>query len=291
MNTNLKFGDYSATIEPQNGGLVSNLRWHGIDLLYSPKSRPQAPNGIHLFGCWPLVPFANRAFEGKLRFNKAEIQLPLNDTNSTMHGFGWQNTWKVEAQTASSIIMKHESGSGFAPYNYKATQTIELSEQGALFLLDVQNLGDSPLPYGIGFHLWFNCDERTSLSAKADAMMHLGADYRPIGKLALDEASNFNHTKPIKTGQEIAVNYLGWDGVARLNYSDHTITIEASDTLRTPVFWTPANADFVCFEPQSHASGAPSELAAQAHAPLATLKPQEKLQGWMRIGAQNAKNI
>jgi aldose 1-epimerase len=288
----LECGDYNVTIEPEKGGLVSSLRWRDIDLLYSPIARPQSPNGIHLYGCWPLVPFANRAFEGMLRFKGKEIQLPLNDTNSTMHGFGWQNAWEVKTQTALSIIMTHESGTGLSPYNYKATQTIELSEQGALFLLDVQNLGETALPYGIGFHPWFNCNENTLFCAKAEAMMQLGSGYRPIGKTALNEATNFSQAKLVKTGQEIAINYLKWDGVAKLGYpNSHSILIEASDTLRTPVFWTPASADFVCFEPQSHASGAVSELVAQAHAPLTMLKPNETLKGWMRIGATNATDI
>lgn len=288
----LKCGDYNATIEPKNGGLVSSLRWRDIDLLYSPIARPQSSNGIHFYGCWPLVPFANRAFEGMLRFNGKDIQLPLNDINSTMHGFGWQNAWEVETQTAISIIMTHESGTGFAPYNYKATQTIELNEQGALFLLDVQNLGETALPYGIGFHPWFNCDERTRLSAKAEAIMDLGAGYRPVGKTVLNEVIDFSQAKLVKTGQEIAINYLGWDGVAKLDYPDsHSIMIEASDTLRAPVFWTPINADFICFEPQSHASGAVSELVAQIHAPLTMLKPNETLKGWMKIGATDATNI
>jgi aldose 1-epimerase len=288
----LKYGDYSASIEPEKGGLVSSLCWRDVDLLYSPHSRPQSPNGIHLYGCWPLVPFANRAFDGMLRFNGKDIQLPLNDTNSTMHGFGWQNAWKIEAQTPSSIIMTHESGSGFAPYNYRATQTIELNEQGAIFSLEVQNMGDAALPYGIGFHPWFNCNDRTRLSAKADARMELGAGYRPIGRTALDEGSDFSKAKLVQTGREVAINYLGWDGVANLDYPDsHSIMIEASDTLRAPVFWTPVNADFACFEPQSHASGAVSELAAQIHAPLTMLKPNETLKGWMKIGAAHATDI
>ena len=283
----LNSGSYSVIIEPEKGGLVSGLRWRNKELLYSPHSRPQASNGIRLYGCWPLVPFANRAFEGKLRFKGTEVQLPLNDDHSTMHGFGWQNAWEIEAQTSSSVTMVHKSEDAFMPFEYHARQTIQLNEKGALFSLEVTNTGDTPLPYGIGFHPWFNCNETTLFCAKAGGKMSFGEKYRPIGKALLSGEADFSIPKPIKTGKEVAVNYLNWDGKARLDYAGYSINIEASDTLRTPVLWTPEKADFVCFEPQSHASGAPSELAAQEHAPLTMLKSNEKLKGWMRIGVVN----
>ncbi len=283
----LKCGDYSAVIEPEKGGLVSSLIWNDRELFYNPKSRPQAPNGIHLYGCWPLVPFANRAFEGKLRFEGREIQLQFNDEKSTMHGFGWQNAWKIEAKTSHSITMIHKSEDAFPPFLYKAKQTVQLDEKGALFSLEVENTGDNSLPYGIGFHPWFHCNEKTSLSIKAEAKMNFGFRYRPTGKVPLDCKSDFAQSKLIKTGHEIAINYLGWDGRAQLDYSGYTILIEASGTMRAPVLWTPADAEFVCFEPQSHASGAPSELTAQIHAPMTVLQPNQKLKGWMRIGVLN----
>ncbi len=283
----LNCGDYTATIEPEKGGLVSGLRWKNVELLYSPKTRPQSPNGIQLYGCWPLVPFANRAFEGKLRFEEHEIQLSFNDDKSTVHGFGWQNAWEVETKTPHSVVLTHKSGAAFPPFSYKAMQTIQLDEKGALFALEVKNTGNTPLPYGIGFHPWFNCDYRTLFCAKADARMSFEDKYRPIGKAPLNSTSDFSIAKPVKTGQEIAVNYLRWDGKAQLDYSDYSILIEASETLRTPVLWSPAKADFVCFEPQSHASGAPSELTAQEHAPLTMLEPGKTLKGWMRIGVIN----
>ena len=272
-------------IEPQKGGLISNLRWRDTELFYSPQTRPQAPNGIHLYGCWPLVPFANRAFEGMVRFNNTAIQLKFNDETSTMHGFGWQKMWNIISQTHNRITLIHESCNECLPFIYEAKQFIELHENGAKISLEVENLSDKPLPYGIGFHPWFNCNDTTLFNAKADARMDLTEEYRPIGIFQLDTSSNFSYPKHVKTGQEIAINYLGWDGKAQLDYFDYSIQITASETLRTPVFWTPKNADFVCFEPQSHASGAPSEPIAQKYAPMRILKKNETLKGWMTIGA------
>ena len=64
------------------------------------------------------------------------------------------------------------------------------------------------------------------------------------------------------------------------------ITLTASETLRCPVVWAPAGADFLCVEPQSHAIGSPSEPAARAAAPLTRLEPGETLAGWLRIAPE-----
>ena len=64
------------------------------------------------------------------------------------------------------------------------------------------------------------------------------------------------------------------------------ITLTASESLRCPVVWAPAGADFLCVEPQSHAIGAPSEPAARAAAPLRRLAPGEILEGWLRIAPE-----
>ncbi len=279
----LKKSSYSVIIEPESGGLISSLRYQNTDLLYSPQSRPHSTTGIPLYGCWPLVPFANRAFDGLLRFENQEIQLPLNDGTSTMHGFGWQNNWQVIANCERSITLQHESGNRFTPFNYRAEQTLELNENGAMLILKLHHLGDTPLPYGIGFHPWFNCDAHTKFCAKADKLMVFVEGYRPIGIANLDEKSDYSKPKPVQNGAEIALNYCEWDGEAQLDYETHSIMIKASKTLRTPVFWQPKNADFVCFEPQSHASGAPSEHAAQISAPLQILAKGESLEGWMQI--------
>ncbi len=283
-------GAISATIEPKYGGLVSSLCWRqegrDIALIYSPHSRPKSDTGIHLFGCWPLVPFANRAFDAMLRFEGREIKLPVNDplSASTMHGFGWQNEWKVEAQTPHSAVLVHESSDGFPPYRYTARQHIEVLENGMKLTLSVLNTGLEPLPFGLGFHPWFPCNARTLFSAKATGKVVLGKQYRPEGRSELELADDFRTPRPVKTGHEIALNFLEWDGLARLDYpGSHSLHIEASETLRAPVFWTPGNADFACFEPQSHAIGAPSELVAQQVAPLQRLAPGERLEGWMRV--------
>ena len=64
------------------------------------------------------------------------------------------------------------------------------------------------------------------------------------------------------------------------------VNLSASQSLRSPVVWAPAGADFLCVEPQSHAIGAPSEEAVRKVTPLRRLEPGETLSGWMRIAPQ-----
>ncbi len=303
----LKNKTYSALIEPQNGALVSKLVWHDegreIDLLYSPQDRPKSSNGIHLFGCWPMVPFANRAFDRVLTDGVIRHLLPVNDPakSSTIHGFGWQSPWNVEDVNEHRIRLNHACKGEFGPYHYRAEFELSIGDHfGFEFSLKVKNTGKKPLPFGIGFHPWFPCDKKTGFTVNAPRRVALGQDYRPIGPAEIDAESDFSSQRRnrqdsgrlVKTGKEIAVNFLDWHGMARLDYpGSHSLNIEATKTLSSPVLWTPGDTDFVCFEPQSHAIGAPSDEGGRLAAPLQVLQPGEAMEGGMRISAVSQQSL
>jgi aldose 1-epimerase len=285
-------GNYSARIEPERGALISALVWRDgdreIPLLNAPADRPQTDQGIDFFGCWPLVPFANRAFGGRLDCLDRHYTLPINDTdkNYTIHGFGWECAWTVEKRSQDKLQISHTCSGDFGPYFYKALIDIALGDDGASFAIGVVNTGGVSLPFGLGFHPWFPCDDNTRMMVEASHMVDFAAGNRPIGHGPVGEEADFRTSRLIKTGAEVSVNYLDWSGMARLSYpGSHHLEITASEALRKPILWSPATDAFVCFEPQSHALGAPSDQAAREAAPLHLLQPGECLSGWMHLRA------
>ncbi len=284
----LEAHDLTAEILPQAGGLVKSLAWRhaGRDhaLLYPADHAPRADSTADRHGLWPLVPFANRAFGARLLHGGERLALPVNDATdgSTMHGFGWQAAWQVVEHGADHVLLRHAYDRA-DPYAYVAEFDVTLLPGAARFSLAVSNLGQRALPFGIGLHPWFPRSEHTRLAATARGALRFGPRYRATGTGPVMPADD--HAAGRLLPPETAVSYLDWDGVAVLSEiaPGLALTIRASATLRHPVLWTPAGAPFVCFEPQSHAIGAPSEPVVAAATPLALLQPGETLSGWMTL--------
>jgi aldose 1-epimerase len=283
-----------AEIDPVAGGLIASCKVKRgdamVDLLYAPAEK-RIVGGFRWHGCWPLIPFANRAFGGIVLDDDGPIRLPTNDPagGARLHGFSALAAWDVITQEQqheqASLTIRHLRLTGDDPYRYEAHQTISLGEDGALSVaIAVTNRAKRPLPYGIGLHPWFPAAEDTTFEARAMSAMRFGPGYRPIGHGPVDSMSDWNAAGRLKGAERVA-NFLDWDGFARIETASRGIAveIEASETLRKALLWTPGDADFVCFEPQSHALGAPSEEAARVAAPLKRLAPGETLEGSMLL--------
>lgn len=279
---------FVARLLPEAGGLIASLNYRGRPLLHAPDGACITPGEPVRFGLWPLVPFANRAFGARLLMpDGAARALPVNDpaTGACIHGFGWQRPWRVEAVTDASATLRHDLDEGGGPYRYAASLTLSLQPGRASVTLAVENRAGEALPYGIGLHPWFPRDADTRLIARAQGEMRLGTGYRPTGAGPLPAGLDLTGASPLPRDREVAASLIGWSGDALLTVPSHGLTMgmEASEALRHPVLWCPSGSDFVCFEPQAHAIGAPSDPVAAAATPLRMLAPDESLSGTMSL--------
>lgn len=288
----LTAGPLSARIVPEIGGIVAGLEWTGPDgrvhkLLHAPAGAIPSAARPNMFGSWAMVPFANRAFGGVVDDGQRRFAVPENNAygGGNIHGFGWQSAWEVLGQTAGHTVLEHRKTTGSDPYRYRATQTVTLDGDGMTIELAVANESDQALPYGLGHHPWFACAPDTKLGMTATGALIFGEAFRATGSRTLPDGGPYVGSPVFATGREAAWSFLGWDGSARIETPSTglAITLTASESLRCPVVWAPAGADFLCVEPQSHAIGSPSEKPARDAAPLARLEPGQTLSGWLRI--------
>lgn len=286
----LSAGPLVARIVPEAGGIVAALDWRGPDgrwrkLLHAPDGAVAGTASPNLFGSWAMVPFANRAFDGLVDDGERAFRVPANDAGGAIHGFGWQAAWEVVARGRGHTVLEHRRTGGPDPYRYLARQEVGLDQDGMTIAMSVTNEADTALPYGIGHHPWFACAPDTRLGMTAAGALVFGDAFRAVGAVALPDGGPYAATPVFATGAETAWSFLGWDGRARIETPSLGLAIDltAGETLRCPVVWAPAGADFLCVEPQSHAIGSPSETAARAVAPLRRLAPGETLEGWLRI--------
>jgi aldose 1-epimerase len=281
---------FKAEIAPACGGLLSRLVWkHGsdqIDLL----RRPQAddadalqPGHIQRHGLWPMVPYANRAFDGKLLWKGKTIALPKE--HEPMHGDGWRNAWRVSEHSQDWIRLEFESNGGAGPWNYTAAFDVLLDKR-CVVTVHVVNQGAEPLPFGIGLHPWFPRYGKTILQATANAALQLGEGYRPTGSGPVPAHQDWRGAgKPLPEAEEVAAGLVDATPPFRLTYPEKNfaLTLGFSPSLRNPVVWSNAGGNYVCIEPQSHPIGAPSEKLVQAVSPMKIIQPEETFSGWMSL--------
>ncbi|PTM40189.1 hypothetical protein [Bosea sp. 124] len=291
----LQAGPLRARIYPEAGGIIAALEWRGPDgrrhkLLHAPDGAVPSTAAPSMMGSWAMAPFANRAFDGVIDDGVTHFQVPDNNPRGggNIHGFGWQSAWDILGQTESHTVLEHRRSAGPDPYRYRVRQEIGLDEGGLTIALSITNEADQTLPFGIGHHPWFPCAADTRLGMAAGGALILGDAFRATGSEPLAGGGPYAGKPVFATGRETAWSFLGWDGTARIETPSTglAITLTASESLRCPVVWAPAGAEFLCVEPQSHAIGSPSEKAAREAAPLTRLEPGEMLEGWLRIAPE-----
>ena len=275
---------FACEIWPQFGANVVRLthvhNGKTIPLLYTPDAPEPGPNPSW-FGLWPMVPLCNRAFGAKLDTGFTVYDLPINDPAGTnIHGFGWQAAWDVVAQSHARVVMAHRAVNQ-GPYSYLARLAVSLEASGVSFDLSLTHEGEEALPYGMGFHPWFPANSETRVRLRAAGEVYMAEGFRPQGHGRLRDLHDFSRGRPAREWSERAINFTHWDGVAHIDWPDRntSLTVRASPNLCHPVLWSPEKADFVCFEPQSHAVGAQTEGLIRAIAPLHMLNRGETMVG------------
>jgi aldose 1-epimerase len=280
-------------LAPQAGATLVAAHWTGAGvprpLLHTPSGATAGTTAPNRFGCWPMVPFCNRAFGGLIRLDGEDVAVPVNDpaAGGNIHGFGWQANWTVAEATQDSARLVHEAR-GAGPYSYDAQLLVALDDDGLSLTLHVESCAERELPYGIGFHPWFPREPGSRLALAARGVMTLGEHYRPVAFGPVPGDLRLDGSAPLPADREIVASLIDWDGTATLTFpqAGYAIDITAGKALRHPLVWAPPGADFICLEPQSHCVGAPTFAHAGAHTPLARLSHGRSLAGSMRISAR-----
>jgi aldose 1-epimerase len=289
----LSAGPLTARLSPAFAGIVAGLDWRAPDgrvlpLLHSPAGAVPTTATSNMFGSWAMVPFANRAFGGLVDDGERLFTVPSNDRSGNMHGFGRQSAWEIVRYDRGRATLEHRRTEGPDPYRYRATQTVSLDETGMTVEIAVTNEAETALPYGLGHHPWFPCAPDTRLGMTARGALVFGEAFRAVDSAVFDDGGPYAGKPVFATGRETAWSFLDWDCIARIETPSTglAITLSASESLRHPVVWAPAGADFLCVEPQSHAIGAPSEAIVRALTPLKRLESGETFEGWLRIAPE-----
>ncbi len=280
----LEAGEYRLVLDPERGGSVARFDWRGEALM-----RPTCGPSIVDTACFPLVPFSNRIAHGRFAASGRQVgiapNMPDSDHPHPLHGFGWLTEWQVVSQDACSAALEHVYPGGEWPWPYRAVQSFSLRPAGLTMTLALQNLAESPMPAGLGFHPYFLRAPGTLYRGLHRGEWQNSDDCLP---LALEEKA---HPADWWDGQAIgsrAVDtvYTGREGGLRIEWPRRGIAlaIEPSENLGFTVVFTPPGAEYFCVEPVSHMTDAVN--SSRGDSGLAWLEPSASMIAHMTLRAE-----
>lgn len=275
----LRSAHLDAVILPQSGAGIARLDWlnpkgQAVPLLRPYTEALPAP-AVNRLGCFVLVPWSNRINGGigcdgrfhPIRPNRPGEYYPI-------HGHGWEHGWNVERQSdAEAVLALQRIG---APYSFDARIRYVLDGQAMRVSLDVTNVGRTRLPFGLGLHPYLPRTPGVTLSACARVLWQPGRNRLP--ERACDPAEYWSFAEPRTLPADVIDHvFEGWDGRAEVHWPENGLRLGIESDARYYIVYTPAGADFFCFEPVDHRIDAHNAEGGPERHGLTMLAPGETL--------------
>jgi aldose 1-epimerase len=207
-----------------------------------------------------LFPFPNRLKNGAFNFEGRAYQFPLNDFGrpNAIHGFIHDKKFELEEQAQKSLTLRYSySGDidGY-PFPFDLRVKYQLEPAELKIQVSVTNSGNSVLPYGFGWHPYFNIKEgvdQTKLQLKDVELIEVNTNMVPTGKkvayknleglsllknVSLDTCFQFSNTQP--------------SSMTRLFFADNSLLeIWQDKNLPFVQVFTPPDRETIAIEPMS----------------------------------------
>jgi aldose 1-epimerase len=125
------------------------------------------------------------------------------------------------------------------------------------FTLAIENTGESPFPFGLGWHPFFPIDAETTLRFDANGVWENEATCLPVRHAAIPDVWRFEAPRAI--GATALDNvFTGWRGDAELAWprQRRRATIEADRACAYLVVYVPPERGFAAIEPVTHMTDA-----------------------------------
>lgn len=247
------------------------------------------------FSSYNLAPYSNRIKNNKFVFEGREYKLKSNweDEILTIHGdirnrplemIGTDNTLEFFFDSRTVTDSNY-------PFDYSFKTTYLLEDDVFVTHLEVQNVGNTRMPAGLGYHPYF---VRHFLGSSAAPRLHFQASsvYLTDTSRIPDRASQaipneLDFSSPASATEIFIDNiYNNWDGVATLEWagSGYRLKIEGDKIYSHFVVFNGDPDGTIALEPVSHATNGFNLLArGVANTGVKILEPGEILAGAMRL--------
>lgn len=246
--------DLTAKINEQGAELTSVVNSDNIEFIWQ---ADRAFWGRHAPVLFPIV--------GRLK----DDQYLYDDKSYTMtqHGFARDNQFEVTKQTDTMVTLElsaNDSTKEQFPFDFTLKVTYVLDQHSIRVEYEVENLGETTMPFSIGAHPGFNVPLGTTNAAFTDYVIRVApaTTYQQIPlKAPLSDPENakeINLRQPLQLSHELFANdavILDLDGqettvMLETAQNDHGVALTVAQAPYLGI-WSPypKEAPFVCLEP------------------------------------------
>lgn len=251
------------SVAPEYGAKLKNLKLKKGDRLHEllwPVSTDDLKTN-NWYKSAILFPYPNRLEDGKYTFENKSYQFPVNepDKNNQLHGMLYDEPFTVSEQTiegnTASLELSYVYEGEREYYPFPFIFSIRYTYGPAGFTVDflVSNTGRTNLPFGLGWHPYFQIDANSidtyTIQTPDMEMVALSERSIPTG------VSSPYKQNPISLNETILDNAFrisGSENVYELNdsASDVTVIFTASEAFNYLQIFTP-NKETVAIEPMT----------------------------------------
>lgn len=277
------------TLSPQRGGTLLSLDWHHPDrgwvALLEPLADPAA--GLRA-GCFVMAPFANRIADARFAFGGVTHDLPMNrpEEGMAIHGVARDHAWTVEETGTDGALLCLRVAAPDLPWRFVLRQRLTLSPDVLEVGLEMTNLGDAPLPFGMGLHPWFRKPAGATLSLRQPRSQHRDLRGLPLPRTEAHPEFATATARPLAGIPWFDGIFAQWsprEALIRYPADESEIRLSAKGALRHLHVFVPDDRPVFCAEPVSHL---PDTVNRPGLPPMDVLAPGGTLSGAMTLWAR-----
>jgi aldose 1-epimerase len=292
-----------AVIVPEAGFQCRSYRVGSMDIVAGPKD-PEADWKAHPFrsGIPILFPWPGRIADGQFSYRGRTIQLPINDPshNCAIHGLIYTRVFQITRKGPYFVAARLDSRtdselSALWPFPFVLDLDYEVGN-GLRFRAAVENVGDGPMPFGIGAHPYFHAPldprgARAAMEVEGDIDRHWQLDARLLPSGAIEApAGRFDVRRPVALGIDTyddaySLNPKRGERAARLIDPQLKMALElrAAPVFRNLVVYAPSSPEVVALEPYTCGPNAFNLAAKGVDAGMLELQPGARFEADFEI--------
>ncbi len=259
--------EQEARIAPTGGCNLFSYIVNGVERLRQPPSWRDVPT--FYYGIPILFPTPNRVRDCRYEFEGRTYQHRKNHEDRFLHGLVYDEWWKPGEVIASSTTASFSAWLEMQPYHHnfpafpfphKITVTFTLMADRLTIAYEVENTGESRLPFGFGLHPWFQVPRRREdmiICGPATHELELEPKLLlPTTKYWPIQEARPDLSQPTPLSQiDLDTVYFGMrpEKPAWIEYVDEKLRLElhATADFTHLIVYSPADKDFVCVENQT----------------------------------------
>lgn len=236
--------DSRLEIVPEKGGIVTNWKIQGQNILYLDQERFKNPSLSVRGGIPVLFPICGNLPENIFYFEDKKYILK-------QHGFARDLPWKVIGQSHSKsakIILSLKSNQETLevyPFEFELIFSYELLGKKLIIEQSYENKSNKKMPFSTGFHPYFYCGNKDKLKLNIPATEY----QNKTGDKTFSFDGNLDYNSP-----EIDIAFTKLQG-NKASFTDEkrdlTVKVKYDDFFSTLVFWTLEGKEYICLEPWS----------------------------------------